>query len=131
MSLCFCLQRSSISPGEKYIRPRSPQESHHGHHGQNHHDHPIHIKKMKKEQDKDLGHVSIHTDTCYACRLSVFPVVASFIVGLHVGNRSEMYNSILDDFVGERRKMSCIEIKIINLGRRILCKLSEEVTLRT
>ncbi|XP_001601479.2 protein groucho [Nasonia vitripennis] len=48
--------RSSISPGEKYIRPRSPQESHHGHHTQNHHDHPIHIKKMKKEQDKDLGH---------------------------------------------------------------------------
>ncbi|XP_014209105.1 protein groucho isoform X2 [Copidosoma floridanum] len=48
--------RSSISPGEKYIRPRSPQESHHGHHTQNHHDHPIHIKKMKKEHDKDLGH---------------------------------------------------------------------------
>ncbi|KAJ8672602.1 hypothetical protein QAD02_003861, partial [Eretmocerus hayati] len=49
--------RSSISPGEKYIRPRSPQESHHAHHTPNHHDHPIHIKKMKKEQDKDLGHI--------------------------------------------------------------------------
>ncbi|XP_066599060.1 protein groucho-like [Prorops nasuta] len=48
--------RSSISPGEKYNRPRTPQESHHSHHSQNHHDHPMHIKKMKKEQDKDIGH---------------------------------------------------------------------------
>lgn len=54
----FVLQRSSISPGDKYSRPRTPQESHHGHHSQNHHDHSIHIKKMKKEQDKDIGHVS-------------------------------------------------------------------------
>lgn len=58
-NIYICLQRSSISPGEKYIRPRSPQESHHGHHTQNHHDHPIHIKKMKKEQDKDLIHVRV------------------------------------------------------------------------
>ncbi|XP_014602179.1 PREDICTED: protein groucho-1-like isoform X2 [Polistes canadensis] len=48
--------RSSISPGDKYSRPRTPQESHHGHHSQNHHDHSMHIKKMKKEQDKDIGH---------------------------------------------------------------------------
>ncbi|XP_074108714.1 LOW QUALITY PROTEIN: protein groucho [Cotesia typhae] len=47
--------RSSISPGDKYSRPRTPQDSHHGH-SQNHHDHPLHIKKMKKEQDKDIGH---------------------------------------------------------------------------
>ncbi|KOC69546.1 Transducin-like enhancer protein 4, partial [Habropoda laboriosa] len=48
--------RSSISPGDKYSRPRTPQETHHSHHSQNHHDHPMHIKKMKKEQDKDIGH---------------------------------------------------------------------------
>ncbi|KAK0086870.1 hypothetical protein PV325_002356 [Microctonus aethiopoides] len=48
--------RGSISPGEKYSRTRSPQESHHAHHNQNHHDHPLHIKKMKKEQEKDIGH---------------------------------------------------------------------------
>ncbi|XP_044019290.1 protein groucho-like isoform X1 [Aphidius gifuensis] len=53
--------RSSISPGDKYSRPRTPQESHHSHHSQNHHDHPMHIKKMKKE-DKDIGHVSISSD---------------------------------------------------------------------
>lgn len=55
------LQRSSISPGDKYSRPRTPQETHHSHHSQNHHDHPMHIKKMKKEQDKDIGHVSVCT----------------------------------------------------------------------
>ena len=38
--------RSSISPGNKYNRPRSPQDTHH----------PMHMKKMKKEQDKDIGH---------------------------------------------------------------------------
>ncbi|KAI4504824.1 hypothetical protein M0802_000374 [Mischocyttarus mexicanus] len=52
----FVLQRSSISPGDKYSRPRTPPEPHHGHHSQNHHDHSMHIKKMKKEQDKDNGH---------------------------------------------------------------------------
>ncbi|XP_012282060.1 protein groucho isoform X2 [Orussus abietinus] len=52
--------RSSISPGDKYGRPRTPQEqhhSHHSHHSQNHHDHSMHpIKKQKKDHDKDIGH---------------------------------------------------------------------------
>lgn len=55
------LQRSPISPADKY-RPRTPQEAthtHHSHHSQNHHDHPLHIKKMKKDHDKDAGHVSV------------------------------------------------------------------------
>lgn len=45
-------QRNSISPAEreKYSRPRSTPDS-------QHHDH-LHLKKMKKEQDKDIGHVS-------------------------------------------------------------------------
>ncbi|KAJ8672620.1 hypothetical protein QAD02_003879 [Eretmocerus hayati] len=44
--------RSSISPAEreKYSRPRSTPDS-------QHHDH-IHLKKMKKEQDKDISHQS-------------------------------------------------------------------------
>ncbi|XP_066599142.1 protein groucho-like isoform X6 [Prorops nasuta] len=44
--------RSSISPAEreKYSRPRSTPEA-------QHHDH-LHLKKMKKEQDKDIGHQS-------------------------------------------------------------------------
>ncbi|XP_043505876.1 protein groucho-like isoform X1 [Polistes fuscatus] len=45
-------QRSSISPAEreKYNRPRStPDPQHHEH---------LHLKKMKKEQDKDIGHQS-------------------------------------------------------------------------
>lgn len=64
------LQRSSISPGDKYNRPRTPQETHHSHHSQNHHDHPMHIKKMKKEQDKDIGHVSV-------CTALLFLLIAS------------------------------------------------------
>lgn len=45
-------QRSSISPAEreKYSRPRSPDPQHHDH---------LPLKKMKKEQDKDIGHVGI------------------------------------------------------------------------
>ncbi|XP_076749093.1 protein groucho isoform X1 [Xylocopa sonorina] len=43
--------RNSISPAEreKYSRPRSPDPQHHDH---------LPLKKMKKEQDKDLGHQS-------------------------------------------------------------------------
>ncbi|XP_011136964.1 protein groucho isoform X2 [Harpegnathos saltator] len=52
--------RSSISPSEKYSRPRSPQETtHHSHNSQrdSHHDHSMHpLKKMKKDHDKDMGH---------------------------------------------------------------------------
>ena len=53
----FVLQRNSISPGEreKYSRPRSTPDS-------QHHEHNMHMKKMKKEQDKDLGHVNITND---------------------------------------------------------------------
>ncbi|KOC69547.1 Transducin-like enhancer protein 3 [Habropoda laboriosa] len=43
--------RNSISPAEreKYSRPRSPDPQHHDH---------LPLKKMKKEQDKDIGHQS-------------------------------------------------------------------------
>ncbi|XP_046599908.1 protein groucho isoform X2 [Neodiprion lecontei] len=50
--------RSSISPGDKYSRPRSPPDQHHSHHSQNHHEHQMHVKKMKKEQEKDMAHQS-------------------------------------------------------------------------
>ncbi|XP_032668456.1 protein groucho-like isoform X2 [Odontomachus brunneus] len=52
--------RSSISPAEKYSRPRSPQETtHHSHNSQSHHDHSMHpMKKIKKDHDKD----TIHSD---------------------------------------------------------------------
>ncbi|XP_019696094.1 transducin-like enhancer protein 4 isoform X4 [Harpegnathos saltator] len=54
------ITRSSISPSEKYSRPRSPQETtHHSHNSQrdSHHDHSMHpLKKMKKDHDKDMGH---------------------------------------------------------------------------
>ncbi|XP_031780941.1 protein groucho isoform X7 [Nasonia vitripennis] len=47
------IARSSISPAEreKYSRPRSTPDS-------QHHEHNIHLKKMKKEQDKDISHQS-------------------------------------------------------------------------
>lgn len=52
--LFYLLQRNSISPAEreKYSRPRSTPDP-------QHHDH-MHLKKMKKEQDKDIGHVRIY-----------------------------------------------------------------------
>jgi hypothetical protein len=59
----FFVQISSISPADKYNRPRTPQQAHHhSHHHpsqtQNHHDHHV-AKKLKKEHpDKDIGHVS-------------------------------------------------------------------------
>lgn len=53
LSLNSFLQRNSISPAEreKYSRPRSTPDP-------QHHDH-MHVKKLKKEQEKDIGHVSI------------------------------------------------------------------------
>ncbi|XP_043474524.1 protein groucho-like isoform X2 [Leptopilina heterotoma] len=47
--------RSSISPGDKYSRSRTPQE-HHSHHIQNHHDHSIHAMKKMKKDEKDANH---------------------------------------------------------------------------
>ncbi|XP_011646965.2 protein groucho-like [Pogonomyrmex barbatus] len=52
--------RGSISPADKYNRPRTPPETthtHHSHHSQNHHDHSMHAaKKLKKEHEKDAVH---------------------------------------------------------------------------